>query len=302
MTRIPLQVLPTFCVVAELENLRAAADQLHLTHSAVSQQIRLLEGQLGRALFDRKGRRLHLNDAGRALLHHARLALAQVEQGVQAAATPAGQPQRLRISVVPSFAQHWLLPRIHRWRARHPDIELEIDASQRVADLSREGFHAALRQGVGPWKGVLSERLFEPPMPLFVVGCASASRRLLGAPPRALLDEPLIGDAELWRLWFAMAGVEARVRPVATFNDNGLMLQAAEQGMGLALVREPLAADSLGQGRLLKLSPLALDHEMDDNYHLVHAPQQSGWPPLAALRQWLREEIEASRQALDPPG
>ena len=166
MARLPLNSLPAFRTVAQLQNLRAAAESLHLTHSAVSQQIRGLEEQLGFALFERRGRRVVLNAAGEALLRSVEPALAQLDDGVQAAAAAAsGSAQRLRVTTLPSFAQRWLLPRIGRWRERHPTLALETDASHQVVDLQREGFHAALRQGRGPWAGLESERLFEGPMP-----------------------------------------------------------------------------------------------------------------------------------------
>jgi LysR family glycine cleavage system transcriptional activator len=299
-SRLPLNTLTAFRAVAELENLRAAADALHLTHSAVSQQIRGLEEQLGFALFDRRGRRVVLNPAGQALLRSVQAALALLDDGVQAAAAAAtGEAQRLRVTVLPSFANRWMLPRIGRWRERHPTLALEIDASFRAVDLVREGFHAAVRQGTGPWPGLASERLFEQP-PIIVVGSPTAARRLLGAQPEALAREPLLGDSELWKHWFAAAGVKTNVRTVAVFNDAGLMLQAAEQNLGLALARELLAADALCDGRLVRLSPISVTHEDAQPYHLVYPPSLGAWPPLASFRDWLRDEIDASLDELHP--
>ena len=186
MARVPLNTLPAFRAVAELQNLRAAAEVLHLTHSAVSQQIRGLEEQLGFALFERRGRRLVLNPGGEALLRSVQGALAQLDDGVQAAAAAAsGAAHRLRVTVLPSFAQRWLMPRMGRWRERHPHLALEIDASQHLVDLQREGFHAALRYGAGPWAGLESEQLFTPPVRKIVVGSPSAARRLAGVHGRS---------------------------------------------------------------------------------------------------------------------
>jgi len=304
MARLPLHALPAFRTVAELQNLRAAAEVLHITHSAVSQQTRGLEEQLGFKLFERQGRRVVLNPAGEALLQSARSALAQLDEGVQAAAAAAtGSPRNLRVTVLPSFAHRWLLPRIGRWRERHPNLALEIDASQQLVDLQREGFHAALRYGTGPWPGLESERLFEfdKPMRLIVVASPSTARRLQGATPEALARESLLGERELWERWFAAAGLAIKVTPVALFNDAGLMLQATEQDLGLALSRELLAADALGDGRLARVSELSIDYEPTHTYHLVYPPSVRDWPPLAALREWLRDELELSRRALDPP-
>lgn len=301
--RLPLNTLPAFRAVAELANLRAAADALHLTHSAVSQQIRGLEEQLGFPLFDRRGRRVVLNAGGEALLRSVQAALATLDEGVQAAAAAAsGAAQRLRVTVLPSFAQRWLLPRINRWRERNPDIALEIDASQHLVDLAREGFHAAVRYGAGPWPGLVAERLFTGPVHMIAVGAPAAARRLAGASPAALAREPLLGDAEWWATWLRAAGVRADVRPVAVFNDAGLMLQAAEQGIGLALSRELLAADALADGRLVRLSPLAVELEPARTYQLVYPPGLRDSPLLAALRQWLRDEIERSRVSLRAAG
>jgi len=295
LPRLPLQNLAAFRAAARLQNLRAAADELSLTHGAVSQQIRGLEEQLGFKLFQRHGRRIALNAAGEALLQGVDRAWAQLDEAVHAAAAASGNTdQRLRLTTLPSFAQHWLMPRIARWRERHPDIALELDASHRVVDLQREGFHAAVRQGKGPWPGLENEMLAESP--IIAVGAPATARRLVGAPVEALAEEPLLGDVDVWTQWFAMHGVKRRIVPVASFNDAGLMLQAAEQGLGLALARELLAADALAEGRLMKMSPRALLLEGAYNYHLVYPPGLRDWPPLAALRTWLVTELEASGQ------
>ena len=296
--RLPLNTLIAFRAVAELENLRAAAEAMHLTHSAVSQQIRGLEEQLGFALFDRRGRRVVLNAAGQALLRSVQSALALLDDGVQAAAAAAGgAAQRLRVTVLPSFANRWLMPRMSRWRERHPDLPLEIEASIRVLDLQREGFHAAVRQGKGPWAGLESERLWEQP-PIIIVGSPSAARRLQGAQPEALAREPLLGDDDMWNDWFAAAGLRTNVRTVAVFNDAGLMLQAAEQNLGLALSRDLLAADALREGRLVRLSPISIMPADALPYHLVYPPGMREWPALAAFRDWLSDELDRSRNEL----
>ncbi len=298
--RIPLATLPVFRKVAELQNLRAAADCMHLTHSAISQQIRVLEDQLGFPLFERRGRRVVLNAAGAAFLCSVQSALQQLDEGAQAASAAAsGVSQRLRVTVLPSLAQRWLLPRMGRWHARHPDIALEVDVTQQPVDLKREGFHAGLRQGVGPWPGLVSEKLFDTPTSLILVGCAIDARRLVDAPPAAFLREPLLGDRAVWKAWFAAAGLQVDVTPVAQFNDMGLMLQAAEHGVGLTLAREVLAADAIRDGRLIRLSPVKVEYETDHTYHLVYPPALRDWPALTALRSWIADELEQARQSME---
>ncbi len=293
LPRLPLQNLAAFRAAARLQNLRAAAEELSLTHGAVSQQIRGMEEQLGFELFHRRGRRIVLNPAGEALLQGVERAWLHLDEAVHAAAAASGSTeQRLRLTTLPSFAQHWLMPRIARWRDLHPDIALELDASHRVVDLQREGFHAAVRQGRGPWAGLENELLAESPF--VAVGAPATARRLMGAPAQALAEEPLLGDVDSWSEWFAAHGVKRRAVPVATFNDAGLMLQAAEQGLGIALARELLAADALAEGRLMRLPGQAIALEGVYNYHLVYPPTLRDWPPLKALRTWLMDEMEAS--------
>ena len=293
--RLPLHTLPAFRTAARLANLRAAAQALNLTHSAVSQQIRVLEEQLGFQVFERRGRRIVLNAAGKALLASVESALATLDDGVQAAAAAGtGGDQLLRITALPSFAQRWLLPRIGRWRARYPDLAIEIDSSQGIVDLQAEGFHAALRSGSGLWPGLDAEALTDSP--LIVVGSAPIARRLYGQDDAALATEALIGYAPYWQLWFTAAGVKAKARPVADFNDAGLMLQAAEHGLGITLAREMLAADALADGRLVRLSPVTVDVPDSRGYYLVYPPSLKQWPPLIALRRWLFDELAESRR------
>ena len=130
------------------------------------------------------------------------------------------------------------------------------------------------------------------------MGSPSAARRLLGAQPEALAREPLLGDSDMWQDWFAAAGLRTKVRTVAVFNDAGLMLQAAEQNIGLALSRELLAADALCDGRLLRLSPISIMHADASPYHLVYPPGLRDWPPLTSFREWLYDELDRSLDAL----
>lgn len=294
MAKLPLNTLPTFRAVARLQNLRAAAEQLHLTHSAVSQQIKLLEDQLGLQLFDRRGRGVVLNAAGQALQPAVEAALDRLSQGVLAAQAAAnGTAHQLRLTVVPSFAQRWLLPRMGPWHDAHPDIMLEVHASQQIVDLRQAGFHAGVRAGTGPWRGLTTHRLTDSPL-IAVAAPVRAARLPLGD-HAALAAEPLLGDSGQWQRFLALAHCPYDGKIVADFNDSGLMLQAAEQDIGIALAREVLAADALRAGRLVRVSPLALDDTHSTTYWFVHPPGLADWPPLQALQQWLFAEMARSR-------
>ena len=299
MPKIALNALPTFVAAAKLQNLRLAAASLHLTHSAVSQQIAGLEGRLGFLLFDRRGRGIVLNAAGEALLRSVEPALERIHEGVLAATVAAcADDQPLRVTMIPGFAQRWFLPRMGSWREQHPGILLKIDATNEVVDLQRDGFHAGLRTGEGPWPGLIAERLYDGPTPFVAVASPHSARRLAGLPLQALAREPLLGDRDLWVRWFRAAGVEANPTPVATFNDLSLMLQASEQGLGLAVAREMFAADGLRQGRLMKIADVSFIHEGASSHKLVYPAGLKDWGPLQALRTWLRSELESSLQAL----
>ncbi|MDQ8032736.1 MAG: LysR substrate-binding domain-containing protein, partial [Bordetella sp.] len=158
------------------------------------------------------------------------------------------------------------------------------------------------RYGRGQWPGLVSEALFPSPMPMVLVGSPEAAQRLAGAEPPQIAREPLLGEQALWEAWFREAGYPVKVVPVAVFNDGGMLLQAVEQGMGLSLVRELLAADALDQGKLVKLSPLSIPYEGGHTYHLVYRPELADWPPLLALRAWLLSEIALAARRLDGHG
>jgi LysR family glycine cleavage system transcriptional activator len=135
--------------------------------------------------------------------------------------------------------------------------------------------------------------------PIVAVASPARAARLRPGDLAAIAAEPLLGPAEMWERWLALGGQRLAAKPVAEFNDAGLMLQAVEQDIGIALARGLLAADALQAGRLVQLSPLALADTDFATYWLVHPPELAGWPPLVALRDWLTEEIAASQRALE---
>ncbi|OWQ93229.1 LysR family transcriptional regulator [Roseateles aquatilis] len=296
--RLPLQYLAAFRAAGLHQNLRAASEELNLTHSAVSQQIRALELQLGFPVFDRQGRRVVLNAAGQALLRSVERAYQELDQGLRAATAAHGVEQRsLRITLLPSFAQRWLLPRLGRWHACHPEVTLEIEATPRLVDLEREGFDLALRQGLGPWPGVISEPLFD--LSMLPVASPALAHQLIGQPLEALAQAPLLGDPGQWETWFEQAGLRRQVVPVAIFNDFGILLQAAEQGMGVGLTRELLAADALLDGRLVRVAPRQAMLKEPQRYHILYPPGSKDEPALRAFIDWLHQETAQSRAALD---
>ncbi|EPR3505088.1 LysR substrate-binding domain-containing protein [Serratia marcescens] len=286
--RLPLHVLPTFVIAARLENLRATAQQVHLTHGAVSQQIQLLEQAVGYPLFERRGRGVRLNAAGKEMLAAVEPALQALQQGV-ARARRAAASQTLRISVLPSFAHYWLLPRLPAFHEACADIALDIDASLTLQDLSLRGFDAAIRIGNGQWAGLQAQRI------------ASGDVLPVASPDMALQwgtafenggDVPLLEhDVSPWRAWFNTQGRSLCGRQQALFNDAGLLIRAAEQGFGIALAKTLLVQDAIAAGRLVALAaPCRLS---DDDVYLVW-PQTAGLTPaVLRLLQWLQQQLAA---------
>jgi LysR family glycine cleavage system transcriptional activator len=285
--RIPLHILPTFVIAARLENLRAAAQQINLTHGAVSQQIQQLEQAIGCPLFVRSGRGIKLNAAGRELLATAEPALLALQQSIHRVRHIAAS-QMLRISVLPSFAHCWLLPRMGDFHRAYPGITLDIDASLAIQDLARKGFDAAIRIGEGQWPGVQAERIASGEvLPVATPTLARQWQEVFhtGEAPLPLLEH----DVTPWHSWFQANGQPSSGRQLALFNDAGLLLRAAEQGFGIALVKTVLAGDAIAAGRLI---PLAAARRLsDDDIYLVW-PQTAGLTPaVEALLHWLRQQL-----------
>lgn len=297
LDRFPLHYLAAFRAAAQTENLRAAAESLHLTHSAVSQQIRGLEAALGFEVFTRQGRRLVLNPAGQALQSAVAKMFAELQAGLLAARAAHGsQAQTLRVTALPSLAQRWLMPRLPRWQALQPCITLDLHTGHQVIDLAREGYHVGLRVGRGPWPGLINERLFHSP--LIAVAAPVLAHRLIGQPLQALAGQPLLDDVDVWREWFAQAGLPVAPVVVASFNDAGVLLQATEQGMGVALARELIAGDALLDGRLVRVAAQELDLDAGRDYHVVYPETLRDDPAVRAFCDWLHAEIAALQQRL----
>ncbi|HHB1426650.1 TPA: LysR substrate-binding domain-containing protein [Serratia odorifera] len=285
--RLPLHLLPTFVIAARLENLRATAQQIHLTHGAVSQQIQQLEHALGCPLFDRLGRGIRLNAAGRELLAIAEPALQALQHGVTRVRRIAAS-QTLRISVLPSFAHYWLLPRLHVFRQTHADIVLDIDASLVVHDLAQQGFDGAIRIGKGQWPGVHAQWIAAGDVlpvatPLLAQQWQSALQQ--GAETLPLLEH----DVTPWRGWFQAQGLAEPGPALASFNDAGLLIRAAEQGFGIALVKSLLVQDALAAGRLVALG--AAWQPQDSDFYFVWSQSAADNPAVQTLLLWLQQQV-----------
>lgn len=299
MLRIPFQFLPTFVAVADCESLRTASRVLHLTHSAVSQQISELESRLGFPLFERRKGRLILTAAGQLMLESSRRALADIEGGVrQATAASRRAEYTLKITMPVAFAQRWFLPRVARWYQAHPDIHVEVDASPQVRDLYRDGFHGAIRSNEGPWPGMTWHPLYEAPSRFVAVASPVMAERLLAGSPSALLEERLLGARDEWADWFELAGVTGTPQPSAAFNRLTLLLNAAEEGLGVCMAREILVVDALCSGALQQVFDIVSVRPDVPPHGLVYATELDDSTPIAIFRDWLRLEAAESLSSL----
>jgi LysR family glycine cleavage system transcriptional activator len=283
-----MTALRAFDAVAQLGSLTRAADALFLTHGAISHQLKALEAELGADLVERAGRGVRLTPQGERFAVHVRAALDRLATAVQEVRTQANA-RRIRVSVLPSFAARWLLPRIGRFIAAHPDVDLEVSATNVVVDLQRDDVDLAIRSGNGKWPGVVAEPLFDE------TRFAVCSPRLNGGRlPRRPADLSryvlLRSEGEPGQPWLRAAGLdwpEPARGPM--FNDSSHMLQAAAEGQGVALARESLLGNDLATGVLVRLFDVSIPS--DQSVYLAYAPRLAGSPRLALFRRWLASQL-----------
>ena len=298
----PLNAVRAFDAVARLGSVRAAADELAVTPAAVSQQLRVLEAHLGIALTQRHGRGLALTDSGRTwhgeIARHLRaiaLAAERVRPGRRV----------VQVTVVQSFGSRWLMPRLSSFTAREPEIEVRIDASPVLADLTRDAFDLAIREGRGVYPDVESVSLF----PLEVVPVASAAvarqlRRRNGTVDwsRARLLHEVSYD--YWPDWIAAAGVaDVDVARGLFFSHTMLALDAASEGQGVALAPLCLADRELARGALTIVDPRPFAPGTGIYLAWPRRGLRTLSPAATAFRDWLIEEAQAAAaKAAAPEG
>jgi LysR family glycine cleavage system transcriptional activator len=281
--------LKSFDAAARLLSFSKAAEELHLTHGAVSRAIRQLEDYLGVELFKRATRSVKLTAAGIAYATDIRdvldrLATATAEmKGSQSSGV-------LTVSTLDSFAAKWLVPRLFQFRRAHSDIDVRLLTTQRLVDFATDEVDIAVRMGRGRWPDVAAELLMKEDLsPVF-------SPRLLDGPHplRSLADlkyHTLIHDdfPIVWATWLKAAGIEGiDASRGPTFNSSGHALQAAIQGEGVVLGSSVLADDDVAAGRLVR--PFAVSLPADLAYYVVYPPKALAKPKVKAFRDWLMAE------------
>lgn len=293
MDRPPLNALQVFVTAARAQNMTRAAERLHLSVSALSHQVRLLEQRLGRTLFVRGPRGLKTTPEGALLLQRVGPHLDAIDAALQP--LRARRECVLSISALPSLASSWLMPRLARFVESHPDFEFNLDSSIERVDFADGRFDAGLRYGPGTWDGVTSELLFEEWLTPVASPVLLAGRRH----PRLerLGDWPLLSPDDPWPKWFEQFGGKEPKRYVATFSDTDTLQRATVEGMGVSLGRETLIRPLVQAGRLVVLFP----ERMKARYahYLVYPERSRRHAGFQAFREWLHAEAAAFRDDKD---
>jgi LysR family glycine cleavage system transcriptional activator len=288
MSRPPLHALQGFVCAARSGNLSRAAESLHLTVSALSHQIRGLEERLGQRLFVRSARGVELTADGRSLFERLAPHLDAIEQALQP--YRARRDDVLTITLMPSFASSWLVPRLPRFLATHPQIEINLQSTVSKVDFERQtDIDAGLRYGPGEWPGLHAVHLFDD----WVAPTISPELLArLGRPTLESLGEfPLLGaPGGRWSDWFAQFGGTAPKRFVATFDDSETLHRAAVEGLGIALGRLTLTRPMVEAGRLVTLFDERLKAEFA--HYLVFPARSERHRGLLAFREWLLQEAQ----------
>jgi LysR family glycine cleavage system transcriptional activator len=285
MSRLPLTALQAFEAVAAQQSFIRAAQQLHVTPAAISQQIRALESLFGYPLFDRSGKSICLTPDGARLLPGVRRGFEELRHAVEKAkAAQAGN--RLNVTMLPSFLQRWLLPRLPEFQTRNPGIDLRLSASTSLVNFAHGDFDAGIRFGRGRWPGLHSTKLFDE---WLVPVCHPDVLRRHGVIAQAsdLMKFALLhGDDEPWEVWTQAAfGKRARLPQGPRVDDSASIVAAAERGHGLALARWSLVATGIDEGRLVYAAPAAV--QFDSTSYLVTPPARKDLKSVRAFREWL---------------
>ena len=286
-----IAVLQAFESAARHGNFTRAAEELHLTQSAISRQINDLERQTGLLLFERIRKRVVLSQAGKKLLPDVRRLLAQSEELMIRAVSSASAAEALSIATLPTFGARWLIPRLPRFFAGRPGVALSVESRSEPFDFEEAGFDLAFHYGQPSWAKAECTYLFgEDVLPV-------ASPRLIAAlgmqSPNDLADAPLIHLAtrpHLWAQWMEKhaPGMESHYRG-SRFDQFSMIIAAAIGGMGVALLPTYLIEEELQAGKLAAVFDVALSTE--NAYYLVTPEGRRGNEAASAFRQWLIADL-----------
>jgi len=302
--RLPLNALRSFYLAAQAGRFRLAAELLGVTESAVSHQVKRLEQMLGVALFERRGREMQLTPTGNRYFAAVRRSFGEL---LRATAEAAGSVDQARVTLTlpTSLAAFWLIPRLGALQQRHPEVNLQLLATNRKCDFARENIDLGIRYGHGDWPGfhatrLLSEQLFPVATRAFMAKQRSADAATLVRSAPLIANTLHPGEWEEWCLAHDIA--PPPMGRALVLESSELILQGALEGIGMAMGRRPIVDRLLASGQLV--APFGREADSAAGYYLVRL---RGEPPTAAARKverWLMAEAAPapkSRPSGDEP-
>jgi LysR family transcriptional regulator, glycine cleavage system transcriptional activator len=298
-----LNGLRAFEAAARHLSFTRAASELNVTQTAISHQIRRLEEQLGLKLFVRRNRTLALTREAESYLPAVRAAFEDLRRATQRLKRPR-RDGLLTLSTLASLAAKWLLPRVVAFQEAHPGIEVRVSASTHLVDFQREEIDMAVRYGRGDWPGLrahwlMAEDIFPVCSPALLKGRHPLKR------PEDLAHHTLLHatlSREDWQLWLTAAGLptELAQRRGLTFDQSFMCIQAAIEGLGVALGRSAFVEADIAQGRLVVPFDVVLPAEA--GFYIVAPEETADDPKIALFRDWLIKSVTPGAKAPPPAG
>jgi LysR family glycine cleavage system transcriptional activator len=289
-----LKALRAFETAARHLSMSRAADELAVTQPAVTQQIKALESALGVRLIYREGQGLALTPPGRAYAERLHGVFTEIGAATADLLRQENKGGAVTISLLPTLAQRWLIPRLGSFQNAHPEIEIRFSATARLVDLRHEDVDLAIRFGEGSWRGCDSSFMMANDM-FPVLSPKLQDARPLNAPADLAEHTWLWVDAEPrpgdWPAWLAAAGIEGlEPKGRIAFETSNQALAAATAGLGVAIGHRPFVMDDLSSGRLVM--PLEAALPSAQAYYVVTADENEIVPRVAAFRDWLLAEAQ----------
>lgn len=299
--RLPsLNGLRAFEAAARHMSFTLAASELNVTQTAISHQIRRLEDELGIRLFVRQNRTLSLTAEAKEYLPGIRAAFNDLRLATDRLLRK-DDGNVLTVSTLASLAAKWLLPRISDFQEKHPGIDVRITTSTALVDFRRDGVDAAIRYGRGQWPGLradwlMADRMFPVCSPELLKGGKPLKK------PEDLADHVLLhtsaNNDDDWRLWLTAAGLPTDLSrpPGVTFDMVFMTIQAAIDGLGIAMGRTSYVQDDIAKGRLVV--PFEIELPVDAGFYLVSPEARADTPKVSAFRKWLSDIVKAKPEPL----
>ena len=299
----PISALRALEAAARHLSFTRAAEELFVTQSAISHQIKHAEELWDLKLFEKRGRRIVLTEAGHALVPVIRDFIRRITLTLEDLGEKNETPAALRVTLLQSFAFKWLVHRLGHFNEDYPEIDVWISTTDDLVDFDAENADVGIRLGYGGWSGLheellLTEYVFPVCSPRFL------DAHPLPEKPAGLLKLPLLRRSAVdicprWRDWFRDAGVTVKQMPTGTkFPQTSLAVQAAIDHQGIALARSAHVLDDLNAGRLTRLFP-EVRSRSSVSYYFVCMPGRETEPQIAAFHEWLLRETNKSQQEFD---